>query len=102
MIMGIVSNAIEVDYQAAVRKSNQLYSLGDQLEKQVTKEMDMIEQQLHSGWKGDARDEYLRKHLQIRRKLLKHARDLKNEAGTIRQIADNIKRVEDVGLGLFK
>ena len=100
--MGIISNAIEVDYQAAVRKSNELDELADDLIRAVNKNMDDTEQILRNGWKGDASNEYMRKHMLIQRKLLKHAKALKTEASQLRRIADNIKRIEDFGIGLIK
>lgn len=100
--MGLIGNAIEVDYQAAIRKSNELYALGEDLEKMVNIEMDEIEHQLRNGWKGDASAEYLKKHLLIKRKLLTQATALKRQARKLKTMADNINKVEQFGLGLFK
>lgn len=81
--------AIEMDFANALRQADELDQTADSLDTLVNSSFRACQQGIASGWKGENAAVFCRKGDTIGENIRKTVSDLRNTAGTIRQIARN-------------
>ena len=84
---------IEMDYAKAVMQSQKLESLASDLEKACS-DLDSSMTQLGNGWKGDEATAYRSKGSQLSEKISANARQLRETAQAVKDIARKIRETE--------
>lgn len=94
------SSQIQFDFRNAMQQASRLDELASQLERRVVQKMGDAAQQLQAAWKGDSASLYLRKELELQRKIKQSCSNLRSMARDIRAIANQVHQTEQQALAI--
>ncbi len=93
---------IEFDFRHAINQAEELEDLAQRLRRLASRKLGEIEQTLPSYWDGPSAKSFQGKTFVMKNNLLKTAKDLEDEAKTIRNIARRIYQAEMEALAIAR
>ena len=77
-----------------MRQVEKLEELADKLKGIAERDLEEVLSEVNQGWKGDNATQFLTKGDKMKGKVLTSSENLRNIAGTMRQMADNLRQSE--------
>lgn len=85
---------IQMDFNRAIQKANELDSIADSLSKLSDTDFQNTLDSLNNDWKGDNATAYIAKGMALKENMNATVKDIRNTASTIRTVAKNIYDAE--------